>query len=92
VKVAIYIVVVAVWLVDTTYVVMFEKVNAKVRFTGPIIVAVVAYQVVTITVIGFNAGALVGRRSTSPERIRQLMTIALTRFLSFMSVPSTCWV
>ena len=81
----------AVKTVDTTDVVMFEKVNVKVKLPSAPPKTVVD-QVVTVTSIGFVAGAFAGTRTTSAARVMHTITSALITFRLFKSVPYRCWV
>jgi hypothetical protein len=75
--------------VDTTYVVMFVKVNTKVRLYPPAYGIMVEVQVVTIMFIGPTAGAFAGTRTTSPARITHVMMMALIASCLFKSVLSS---
>ena len=79
-------------IVNTTYVVMFVKMNTKVRLYPPAYGIRVDVQVVTVMSIGLTAGALAGVRVTSPARITQVMTTTLITSCLFKSVLSRCWV
>ena len=78
--------------IDVRVVVAFEKVNVNVKLYEPNVGKVVVYQVVTVTAIRFNAGALGVTRTPSAARVMQTITRALTAFFLFKSVPSRCWV
>jgi hypothetical protein len=76
--------------VDTTYVVMFAKVNVKVKLYPPAHGMRVVLQVVTITSIGLTAGAFAGTRTPSAAKVTQTITRTLITSCLFKSVPSRC--
>jgi hypothetical protein len=73
-------------------VVMFEKVNVKVKFCEPYMFMVVVYQVVKITCIGFTAGVFAGTRTVSATSIMQAITTTLIPSCLFKSILSRCCV